>query len=112
MLYGESQFQQAVVRYLRLNNIFVFSVPNGVKLKLTQARIAVAEGLSRGCSDVIVLLPKGRAVFVEFKNPNGKGRQSDSQKEFEQKVKELGFEYYVWNNWDIVEKFVKDIKIA
>jgi len=109
MIHAESQFQRAVVKYLRIMKIFCFSVPNGVKLKITQAKLAKAEGLYSGCSDLIVLLPK-RAVFVEIKNPNGKGRQSDSQKEFEQKVKSLGFEYYIWDNWKQVDEFVEKIK--
>lgn len=111
MFYAESQFQRAIIKYLRLKNIFVFSIPNGVKLKLSQAKIAVAEGLYRGCSDLILLLPK-RAVFVEVKNPNGKGRQSDSQKEFEEKVKSLGFEYYIWDSWKQVDEFVGKINLT
>lgn len=109
MFYGESKFQQSIVRVLRLNKIFVFSVPNGLKVRATQARIAKAEGLTSGCSDLIILLPK-RAVFVEIKNPNGKGRQSPTQKEFEEKVKSLGFEYFVWDKWEQVEEFIKGVK--
>lgn len=111
MRHFESRFQQAVVNYLRLSKIFCFSVPNGTKLSITQARFAKAEGMMSGVSDLIVLLPN-RCVFVEFKSPERKGGQSPAQKEFEQKVKQLGFEYYVWNNWDSVEQFVKSIKIA
>lgn len=109
-MYAESKFQQAVIRALRLNKIFVFSVPNGMKLKITQARIAKAEGLTSGCSDVIILLPNRRTIFIEFKNPNGKGRQSPAQKEFEEKVKELGFEYYIWDKWEQVDKFLREVR--
>ena len=109
MNYNESQFQQAIVNYLRLRNIYCFSVPNGTKLKITQAWKAKREGMTSGISDLVVLLPK-RAVFVEIKNPNGKGRQSDSQKEFEEKVKSLGFEYYIWDNWKQVDEFIEKIK--
>jgi len=111
----ESQFQMAVVRYLKLNHIYCFSVPNGTQLKMTQARIAKAEGMTAGVSDLIVLLPNAKCVFVELKSPNGKGRQSEYQKEFEKKVKELGFEYCLWDNWDIIEanvnkwRFVKGV---
>lgn len=106
-MYAESKFQQAAVTALRLNKIFVFSVPNGMKLKITQARIAKAEGLTSGCSDVIILLPKSRAIFVEFKNPNGKGRQSPTQKEFQDTVTNLGFEYKIWDKWEQVQEFIK-----
>lgn len=107
--YGESQFQRAVVRYLRLRNVFCFSIPNGVHLTTIQSKIAVAEGLLHGVSDLIVLIPN-KATFIEIKNPNGKGKQSENQKEFQKKVESLGFEYLIWDNWDKVEQFVKGVK--
>lgn len=107
--YGESQFQRAVVRYLRLRNIFCFSIPNGVHLTTIQSKIAVAEGLLHGVSDLIVLIPN-KVIFAEIKNPNGKGKQSDNQKEFQKTVESLGFEYFIWDNWDKVEQFVKGVK--
>lgn len=109
MFYGESKFQQAIVQALHYNKIFCFSVPNGTKLKITQARKAKIEGMTAGVSDLIILLPK-RTVFVEIKNPNGKGRQSPAQKEFEQTVKNLGFEYYIWDKWEQVDKFLDEIR--
>jgi hypothetical protein len=108
--YAESQFQRAVIRYLRLRNIFCFSVPNGLKLSVIQSKIAVAEGVMHGVADIIILLPQGKTVFVEMKNPNGKGVQSKHQKEFEEKVKSLGFEYYIWDSWKQVDEFVEKIK--
>ena len=57
-IHQESQFQRAIVKYLRLRNIFCFSVPNGVHLTTIQSRIAVAEGLLHGVSDLIVITPK------------------------------------------------------
>lgn len=109
MLHGESRFQQAAVRMLRNNGYFCFSVPNGAKLSQTQARIAKAEGVMKGVSDLIVLLPH-EPIFVEFKNPNGKGRQSPEQKAFEQAVKDLGYRYFVWDSWEKVEQFINSYK--
>lgn len=107
MIHGESIFQRNIVQTLRLNKIFCFAVPNGMRVRFSQARIAKAEGLTSGCSDLIILLPK-RAIFVEIKNPNGKGRQSPTQKEFEQTVTKLGFEYKIWSKWEQVQEFVKE----
>ena len=109
MFYGESKFQEAVIQALRYNKIFHFSVPNGAKLKITQANKIKREGMMSGVSDLIILLPK-RAIFVEIKNPNGKGRQSPTQKEFEAKIKELGFEYCIWDKWEQVEQFIKEVR--
>lgn len=110
MQHAESHFQQAVVRMLRAQGFYCFSVPNGTKLSPTQARVAKAEGVLPGVSDLIILLPK-RAVFVEFKNPNGKGRQSPPQRAFEENVKALGFDYLIWDSWSAAEAFIRTNKL-
>lgn len=51
-----------------------------------------ALGLIAGRSDM-VLYWKGRAVFLEFKDSGGV--QSKFQKEWEKKVREHGFDYYI-----------------
>ena len=107
--HGESDFQKAVVRFLRNQNIYCFSVPNAGKVPLTVGRYLKAEGSLAGVSDIIILLPR-RAVFVEFKNPNGTGRQSDAQKDFQRNVEALGFEYLIWDSWAQVEAFLKEVK--
>ncbi len=95
------------MRFLRGLGYKLFSVPNGTRLRPTQARIAKAEGLTAGVSDLIITLPGGKAIFVEMKNPNGKGRQSPAQREFEETVRALGFEYQIWQSWVEVENFIK-----
>lgn len=110
MIHAESNFQQMAVRMLRANGFYCFSVPNGTQLKPTQSRIAKAEGMLAGVSDVIILLPGGRTVFVEFKNPNGKGRQSPAQRDFEENVLAFGFEYLLWSEWKQVEDFINGRK--
>ena len=59
-----------------------------------------------GVSDLIVLLPGKKVYFIELKNPNGKGRQSPAQREFEDNVRAYGHEYLIWDNWAQVEQFV------
>jgi len=49
-------------------------------------------------------------VFVEFKNPNGKGRQSPAQRDFEENVRAFGFEYLIWTNWQQIEDFINGRK--
>lgn len=107
--YGESQFQRNIIQCLRLNKIYCFSVPNGIHSSVLQAKIAKAEGVLHGVSDIIILLPK-RAIFVEIKNPNGKGRQSPAQKEFQDTVTNLGFEYFIWDKWEQVQEFIKEVR--
>lgn len=107
MQHSESSFQICAVRMLRTAGYFLFSIPNGTKLSASQARIAKSEGLLPGVSDIIILL-KNRPIFVEFKNLNGKGKQQQTQKNFEKEVKSRGFDYVIWDDWKKVEKFIKD----
>lgn len=89
-------FQWANNNYcLKTHNprLSIFSVPNGGTRNKLEAMTLKATGLRSGVSDLIALYPNGRCVFFELKV--NKGVQSDSQKDFEQLVKNLGFEYYL-----------------
>lgn len=72
----------------------MFSIPNelGGRNAISTA-LAKSTGLTSGVSDTIVILPSGRLIFVEFKTSTGV--QSTSQKEFEQRVKAHGYDYYI-----------------
>lgn len=86
---------------------FVFAVSNGWgKMNARQAYRAKLEGIMPGVSDLIVLLPNRKVYFVELKNPNGKGRQSPAQRDFEQEVRAMGHEYLIWDKWTQVEQFI------
>ena len=50
----------------------------------------IATGLKSGASDLIVLFPN-RVIFCEVKTPTG--TQSEAQKDFQEQVENLGFEY-------------------
>ena len=67
----------------------IFSVPNDTTNKEETMR-KIATGLKRGASDLIVLFPN-RVVFCEVKTPTG--IQSEAQKDFQEQVEKLGFEY-------------------
>lgn len=96
----------SVVSALKAAGHFVFAVSNGWgKMTAMQAKRAKLEGILPGVSDLIVLLPN-KVYFVEIKNPNGKGRQSPYQRDFEQKVRSFGHEYLIWDNFKQVEQFI------
>lgn len=105
MKHAEADFQIGVVRFLRMAGHFVFAVPNGGSRNIIEAANLKAQGVMAGVSDLILLLPK-KVYFIELKNPNGKGRQSPAQREFEDNVRAYGNEYLLWDNWAQVEQFV------
>lgn len=71
----------------------IFSIPNGGTRNIREAMTFKATGLLKGASDLIVIFPNGKLCFIELKMP--KGVQSDEQKDFESRVKLLGFEYHL-----------------
>ena len=70
----------------------IFSVPNGGYRTKKEASKLKATGVLAGVSDLIILQPN-KTIFVEVKTETG--RQSPKQKEFENIVKNLGFEYHL-----------------
>lgn len=105
---AEANFQMNVVRMLRATGFFVFAISNGWgKMNVRQATRAKMQGIMPGVSDLVILLPKGQVYFVELKNPNGKGRQSPAQSDFENRVKGMGHNYLIWDNFFEVEEFIK-----
>ena len=107
MKHPEHDIQTDIIQYLRLNRIFVFSVPNGGLRNLKTAAFLKKEGATAGVSDLIVLL-RGEVVFVEVKT--AKGRQTPEQKKFQEAVELLGFRYLLWRSLDDAIKFVREIK--
>ena len=67
----------------------IFSVPNDTTNKEETMR-KIATGLKSGASDLIVLFPN-HVVFCEVKTQTGV--QSEAQKDFQEQVENLGFEY-------------------
>ena len=94
---SENEIQRSIVNYFKhqYKKYCIFAVPNGGSRNVIEATKMKATGTLAGVSDLIVLLPN-KCLFIEVKTDTGK--QSDKQKEFENTVKILGFEYYVVRN--------------
>jgi hypothetical protein len=96
----ESKIQYQICQWLQGQGIYFFAVQNELAGSNGRAmQFAISLGLRPGVSDLVVLLPS-RIVFIEVKTATG--RQSEHQKRFEARVKELGFEYYVVRSVDDV----------
>lgn len=98
---SESALQQQIFNWYNNNYCLknmknrglIFSIPNGGTRNIMEAMTLKATGLLKGASDLIVILPNGKLIFVELKQP--KGIQSTEQKDFESRVILLGFEYHI-----------------
>lgn len=102
---SEAKIQADIVQYLQTRGVYFFSVPNeaaGRDAAIRMARLK-ALGLRSGVSDMVLIFP-GQVVFVEVKDD--KGKQSDAQRRFQDKVNELGFDYYLVRSVEDVEKVV------
>lgn len=100
----ESKIQQEIVMWF--NNTYclknsnprcsIFSVPNEGKSAIEQM-YKKSLGLKSGVSDLIILIPN-KVIFIECKDL--KGKQRDSQKEFEMVVTDLNLPYYLVRSLD------------
>lgn len=82
----------------------IFSVPNGGKRNKIEAVKLKATGLVAGVSDLIVIQPN-RILFIELKIATGK--QSQKQKDFQEVVQNLGFQYFVVRSLEEFKEVVK-----
>jgi Pyruvate/2-oxoacid:ferredoxin oxidoreductase gamma subunit len=107
----ESIIQMEIVSLLRRNGFFVFSIPNEAAGKvnssagLARVRNLKMMGLLSGASDLVVIDQSGNLTFTEIKAP--KGRQSDTQKAFEEVVNTLGFPYVILHSKEEATNFFK-----
>jgi hypothetical protein len=104
---SEGKIQQECVIWFRNNNLktsnLIFSVPNEGKSAAEQM-YKKALGMMSGVSDTIIIM-QNKVIFCEFKDDHGK--QSDKQIIFQNKVENLGFEYWLIRN---LEDFKNKLK--
>lgn len=95
----ESEIQQSVVQWFRMKypNYIIAAVPNGGFRNAREAAIMQREGVLAGFADLIII-SKQNILFLELKTPIGV--LSKRQKEFQQKVNNLGFQYVVCRSFD------------
>lgn len=82
----------------------IFAVPNGGSRDIREAITLKNTGLLKGVSDLIVILPNRKILFIEVKRDDG--TQQASQKEFADRVIELGYEYHLVRSLDDFKKLI------
>ena len=57
-------------------------------------------GWQKGISDITLFLPEGITLHLEFKRPDGRGVQSQEQKDMEQQLIALNHHYLIIDSFD------------
>ena len=110
---SEDQLQQKCItefrnEYQMHGKGLIFSVPNGGSRNILEAKKLKQTGAMAGVSDLIVLL-NGKCLFIELKIE--KGIQSDEQKIFEERVKNLNFDYFIVRSLDEFKNILNEKSI-
>lgn len=107
----EHGIQCACVNWFRMQypTYLIFAVPNAARRSQAVARIMKEEGMMAGVADLVIVI-HNNVCFVEMKT--AKGRQQETQKEFQGNVERLGFQYFVCRSLQdfqlTVERWLKD----
>ena len=111
MRHLESDIQIACVRWFRYQHPklarLLFAVPNGGARNAVTGTILKAEGVVPGVADLLLLVPRNgyHGLAIEMKTKTG--RQSDSQREWQQEVEAQGYRYAVCRS---VEGFIETVE--
>jgi len=107
--YAEDAVQRSIINYLRARGYLCTSQSAGLIKSAVTQRIANGLGYLKGSPDVIVWIPGG-TLNIEVKRPekkeysfktnrlivsNSAGKQSESQKQFQENIKKINGHYYL-----------------
>ncbi|OGI30670.1 MAG: hypothetical protein A2287_04735 [Candidatus Melainabacteria bacterium RIFOXYA12_FULL_32_12] len=113
---NEHEEQCAVIDYCDLKNILIFAIPNGSYKSKTAAGKFKDEGLRSGVPDLFIPVSKFvfkentieviHGLFIEMKSK--KGRLSDSQKEWIEKLSKEGYQAVCCHGADEAIKVINE----
>ena len=94
----------------KFRDLIIFAIPNGGMRNKGTAIKLKKEGVLSGVSDLQILLPNGRSVFIEMKKQKN-GVVSESQEDFINKSQSLGHTVIVANGCnEASRKFIDYLK--
>ena len=106
---SELDLQKFVVALLRLNaadRVMWFAVPNGESRSARTGAKLKAMGVRPGVADLVIVLPGGKAAFLELKAEGG--RVSQSQKVFRTFCELNGAPYAVASSTGEAERILRE----
>lgn len=106
---SEFQEQQSLRKrlYYSAPQVQLVAVPNAARRTHWEARRVKQEGMATGFPDLICLAPGGLVAFVEMKN--AKGRVSDNQSEWIERLTNYGFPAAVCRSADAAVEFLRGL---
>lgn len=105
---SESKLQQSMVKWFgyKYREYLLFAIPNGHKRNAITGAILKREGVVAGVADLFLMKAnkKYHGLWIEVKIE--KGRQSESQKEFEGKAVREGYKYVICKS---IDQFIDEV---
>lgn len=104
----EDRIQQEIVQWYTNNYCLKHHKPRGLVFHVPneQQQKRVRIGVMAGVSDLIVILPTNKLIFVEIKTTSGK--TTPKQDAFAERVDEHGFTYVVIRSLEGFKNLIKD----
>lgn len=89
---------------------YMFAVPNAGKRSMRLAQYMRAEGLRAGVPDLMLAIPTPEAagLFIEMKKPDGKGKLSEAQEGWLEKLQGIGYATAVCNTFEEARSAIED----
>lgn len=87
-----------------------FHIPNGGFRNLIEATRFKRIGVKAGVPDVCIILNNGYTCWLEFKNPNGKGRLSDQQLQYRDNLIKSRHFWFLISSLDDFKNALEEIK--
>ena len=108
MKHQESTLQTSCVRWFRSQypHLIIYAVPTGGSRNVREAQRLKSEGVLAGVADLVVMLPQGKSIYIEMKVKGN--RQTDNQKEFQNKAIALGHTYAVCYSFEEFQQIIEN----
>ena len=104
---AEDNLQIAVAKYLDLQRFTWFHCPNEGKRHPVAGKIAKDEGLKAGVPDCMIFEPHGEYKGLAIELKIGKNNQTDTQKEWQIKLINCGWQYEVCRSLEEVIQLIE-----
>ena len=84
----------------------LFAIPNGGSRNIIEAANLKKSGVKSGVPDLFLSVAKSNlhGLYIEMKRPDGKGKLTESQKEFQKLAVKYNYGYVICDSWDIARK--------